>query len=138
MGSGHAATPETYLGSDRLNRAQYRDSPVQPDALVRYVLPTAELPPNGLAYDGPWRVEAERIVAAGVGARLRVRFLARDVHLVLGGRGTVEVLLDGVRRRAVTVDGDRLYTLLRLPRVRDAVRELRFTRGVEAYAFTFG
>ena len=138
VSSGHATTPETYLGWKRLNRAQYRGSPPQPDALVRYVFPDGELPPNGFSYDGPWRVESERIVAAGEGARLRLRFLARDVHLVLGGRGSVEVLLNGRRRRVVEVTDARLYTLLRLPRVRDGLLELRFGEGVAAYAFTFG
>ena len=36
------------------------------------------------------------------------------------------------------VDGDRLYTLVDSPRVRDALLELRFTPGISAYAFTFG
>ena len=41
------------------------------------------LPPNGLAYGGRWTVEGERIVA-GEDARLRLRYRARSVHLVLG------------------------------------------------------
>ena len=90
-----------------------------------------------VAYGGTWRVGRERAVA-GPDARLRLAFHARDVHLVLGGRGAVEVLLDGRRRRTVHVDDDRLYTLLRLGRPQNGLLELRFTPGVEAYAFTFG
>jgi hypothetical protein len=38
----------------------------------------------------------------------------------------------------VRVDGDRLYTLVASTQVREALLELRFTRGISAYAFTFG
>ena len=82
-------------------------------------------------------VEEQRFVA-GLGARLRLHFQAEVVHLVLGGQGSVEVLLDGRRQKTVQVDGSRLYTLLRQPRVRVAQLELRFSPGVSAYAFTFG
>jgi cytochrome c biogenesis protein CcdA/thiol-disulfide isomerase/thioredoxin len=134
--SGQPVTPESYLGYRRLDR--YAGSEIQPDRPAQYRFPRAPLPPNHLAYDGPWRVEDERIVSAGTGSRVRLQFRARDVHLVLTGQGSVEVLLDGARRREVRVAGDRLYTLLRLGRVRDGLLELRFSPGVGAYAFTFG
>ena len=64
---------------------------------------------------------------------------ARQVHLVVGGRGKVEVLLDGRRRRTVEIAGEpRLYTLLELPKLSEGLLELRFTPGLAAYAFTFG
>jgi cytochrome c biogenesis protein CcdA/thiol-disulfide isomerase/thioredoxin len=134
--SGAPVTPETYLGYERLDR--YAGSPIRSDRIARYRFPSAPLPRNHLAYAGPWRVEGERIVASGVGARLRLSFNARDVHLVLGGRGSVDVSVDGRRRRTVNVTEDRLYTLVRLPTVRDGLLELGFSPGVEAYAFTFG
>lgn len=109
---------------------------MRPNAEAEYRLP-AGLPTHTVAYGGTWRVERERIVAGPEG-RLRLAFRARDVHLVLGGRGTVGVLLDGRRTRAVQVDGDRLYTLLRLDRPREGLLELRSSPDVEAYAFTFG
>ena len=72
------------------------------------------------------------------GAKLRLHFHAAKVFLVLGGKGKVDVLLDGKKQRTVRVDGDRLYTLVDSPRTLDALLELRFTPGVSAYAFTFG
>ena len=58
---------------------------------------------------------------------------------MLGGRGTVQVLLDGRRRATVEIRGEpRLYTLLRRPRLAESVLELRFTPGLSAYAFSFG
>jgi cytochrome c biogenesis protein CcdA/thiol-disulfide isomerase/thioredoxin len=127
-------TPESYLGSERL--ARYSGSTIIPDRFATYRFP-ASLPLDHLAYAGSWQVGAQRIVA-GANARLRLHFHARDVYLVLGGRGSVRVLVDGAALRTVRVTGDRLYTLLSGTKLREALLELRFSPGVEAYAFTFG
>ena len=71
-------------------------------------------------------------------ARLRLHFYAAKVFLVLGGKGTVQVLVDGKPERTVLVTQDRLYTLVDGAKTRDGLLELRFSPGVEAYAFTFG
>ena len=57
---------------------------------------------------------------------------------MLGGHGSVDVLVNGKKQKTVRVNGDRLYTLVDSPRERDALLELRFTPGISAYAFTFG
>jgi cytochrome c biogenesis protein CcdA/thiol-disulfide isomerase/thioredoxin len=127
-------TPETYLGYQRL--ASLGNAGVASDREAPYVLPD-RLAPDQFAYGGRWRVESERAIA-GNNARLRLRFRAREVNLVLGGKGPVEVRLDGRRVRTVTVDGSRLYTLLDLPRLSTGLLELRVARGIAGYAFTFG
>jgi hypothetical protein len=48
------------------------------------------------------------------------------------------VLLDAKHVRTVHVTEPRLYTLLRLPDLKDGLLELRFGPGVAANAFTFG
>src|SRR5215211_2964250 len=128
------ATPETYLGYQR--SMGLANPAVAPNRDAPYRLP-AELAQNQLAYGGRWRVEAERAIA-GRDARLRLHFRAKEVNLVLGGNGRVQVLLDGRPVRTVAVRGSRLYNLLGLSRVRTGVVELRPSRGVAGYAFTFG
>jgi cytochrome c biogenesis protein CcdA/thiol-disulfide isomerase/thioredoxin len=128
-------TPELYLGYERASRYA-GGAPVAPDRESSYE-PPRSLPESSFALGGRWRVEGERIVAARSDASLLLRFRAGKVHLVLGGHGRVEVEFEG-RTRTVRVDRDRLYTLLALPRVSDGLLVLRFTRGVAAYAFTFG
>ena len=131
----HLTTPESYLGWQRLQR--YAGSPVRPDREARYSFPKA-LPPDSLAYAGRWTVEGQRIVA-GRGARLRLRFFAQNVYLVLGGRGRLELRVNGKPVRTVRIGGiSRLYTLLRYKAEREGLLELRFTPGISAYAFTFG
>ena len=135
-----AQTPETYLGYQRLDR--YVGSGIVRDEEAEYSLPEY-VPLHGVAYGGRWRVEEERILA-GDDARLRLRFHAHDVFLVLGPGageepGTVSVTLDGQPAGVVQVTVDDVYTLARIPGdKRDHDLELRFSPGVEAYAFTFG
>jgi cytochrome c biogenesis protein CcdA/thiol-disulfide isomerase/thioredoxin len=127
-------SPESYLGYDRLTR--FLGTPVHVDQPWRYYF-SPSLPQNNLSYGGTWTIRKERAVA-GAGARLRYHFHAKNVYLVLSGSGRVDVLVDGRKERVVRVDGDRLYTLVSSPRVRDAILELHFTPGVAGYAFTFG
>jgi cytochrome c biogenesis protein CcdA/thiol-disulfide isomerase/thioredoxin len=127
-------TPESYLGYERL--ARYHGPPIAKDGERTYSFPP-ELAENELAYAGRWRVEGERAIA-GREARLRLRYRARDVYLVLTGRGTVRVRVDGKPERIVRVRGDRLYTLVERPQNGSHLLELRFAPGVAGYAFTFG
>jgi len=128
-------TPESYLGYQRL--ARFAQRTITPDRFATYHFPANDLQENELAYAGRWKVEGERIVA-GPGAQLRLRFQARSVHLVLGGRGSVAVIVDGKPVNVVPVRGSRLYTLARLPTDQSKLLQLDFSPGVEAYAFTFG
>src|ERR671932_492187 len=81
--------PESYLGYQRLDR--YAGSGITRDRFATYRFPSS-LPLDELAYSGSWLVGGERILA-GRDARLRLHFHAHDVYLVLGGSGTVPVLL---------------------------------------------
>jgi cytochrome c biogenesis protein CcdA/thiol-disulfide isomerase/thioredoxin len=127
-------TPESYLGYTRIGN--YFGSPVKPDRPATYRFP-ASLPGDSFAYAGTWSVESERILS-GPGARLRLNFLARSVHLVLTGRGAVHVKLNGRPLRTVNVTADKLYTLASQTDAREGLLELSFTPGLSAYAFTFG
>jgi len=130
----HFMTPESYLGYGRLERFPGR---VTFDRYAMYKFPS-ELQQDDLAYSGSWKVLEQRIVS-GPFARLRLRFSAQKIHLVLGGRGTVQVVVDGKPLRTVAVRGEpRLYTLATFPTLRSGLLELRFSPGISGYAFTFG
>jgi cytochrome c biogenesis protein CcdA/thiol-disulfide isomerase/thioredoxin len=129
-------TPESYLGYERLDR--FVGSIVVPDRVASYRFPLAGLGADELAYSGRIRVERERLVAVQ-DARLRLQFLARQVNLVLGGRGPLQVWLNGRLRTTIAIRGEpRLYTLLDLTTPSEGLLELRFAPGLSPYAFTFG
>jgi thiol-disulfide isomerase/thioredoxin len=127
-------TPESYLGTERL--ARYSGSRIHPGVMARYTFATA-LPQDNVTYGGEWNVGPQRIVA-GKNARLQLRYHARFVYVVLGGRGTVQTLINGKPAQTLAVNRDKLYTVVSTAAAADGVLELRMSPGVNAYAFTFG
>ena len=148
--AGHAATPETYLGSARARGFV----PVAPrDGTHDYasVAPNA-LEPNAFSLGGRWRVDDESARAVR-DATITARVVGRSVYLVLSSAGErprrVRVELDGrpiiaddagddVRGGTVTVRRQRLYRLVELGAPEQHVLTLRLDPGVSGYAFTFG
>jgi cytochrome c biogenesis protein CcdA/thiol-disulfide isomerase/thioredoxin len=130
-----ALTPESYLGYARIGN--YTGTQIVPGSPALYTFAPA-IPPSAYSYDGTWLVGSEK-VAAIRDARLRLRFQAKNVYIVLGGKGRVQVLIDGRHTKTLRVDSERLYTVRAsdtyAPR---ALLELRFSPGVQAYSFTFG
>ncbi|HEX5527530.1 MAG TPA: cytochrome c biogenesis protein DipZ [Solirubrobacterales bacterium] len=139
-------TPETYLGDARAER--FTNSMLSP-GLHDFTAPP-RVPVNQFAFRGPWRIEFHSATAAG--GSLELHFGARRVYLVLGSPThprRMRVLLDGhpiapavagadVHGGVVTVDRQRLYSLVDLPRVGRHVLRLEPEAGVMGYAFTFG
>jgi thiol-disulfide isomerase/thioredoxin len=143
------ATPETYLGTARAQG--WVNGPVGGEHNYGSgTHPNLEL--DTFAYSGTWNISEQPAVAvakAGIEANVE----GKHVYLVLSSAGKVprhvEVLLEGHRIPAadagadvhngiVTVQGERLYTLVSLPHDEHHHLTLRFAPGVTGYAFTFG
>jgi hypothetical protein len=151
---GSLKSRETYVG---YGRAESFASPggVAEDERRDYVAPP-RMALNRWALGGDWTVGREGAVLHRAGGRIRYRFHARDLHLVMGpvARGTsvrFRVRLDGQAPRAAcgvdiddegtgTVGEQRLYQLIRQPGpIADREFEIEFLDpGAEAFAFTFG
>ncbi len=144
-----AATPETYLGTNRAEGWLHQPK----DGLHDYGGPvTGELALNQFAYSGTWKIAAQPATAVS-NAAVDVEFQAKNVYLVLSSAHEralpVRVLLDGhpipasqagadVHGGVVTVTRQRLYWLASLPGDERHHLTLRFAPGVSGYAFTFG
>jgi cytochrome c biogenesis protein CcdA/thiol-disulfide isomerase/thioredoxin len=142
-------TPESYLGAGRALR--FANGSIAAGT-QDFTASADEVPPDGLAYEGRWRITQEDATAVA-GARLDLNFGARRVFLVLGSRGgkprPLRVLLDGkpipqrfagtdVHNGVATIDAQRLYRLVELPSAQHHVLTLEFAPGISGYAFTFG
>jgi cytochrome c biogenesis protein CcdA/thiol-disulfide isomerase/thioredoxin len=130
-----ATTPESYLG---YQRAQFvAGQTVVEDQMTPYQAPDP-VPQNMYAYAGNWSVGSES-ATAGQGAQLLLPFEGKDVYLVLGGTGTVQVSVAGRRTRTIAVSGEpRLYQLVGPGPYQQALLTLSVTPGIQAYDFTFG
>jgi len=129
-------TPETYLGPQRLDRTRYVGSRLVTGKPVLFT-PATVVPQNAISYGGEWTL-AGQIATAGMGAQLVLHFHAKDVYIVLGGKGRVTARNGGKPLATIDVTADRLYTVLSSRTTRDGVLRLGFTPGVRAYSFTFG
>jgi Thioredoxin like C-terminal domain len=129
-------SPETYVGYDRL---QYLEPPssVVENQPASYQIP-ATLPLGTFGLSGTWTEHSQEATADGH-AGLELRFLAKDVYLVLGGSGTLSVLATGHAETTIQVHGvPRLYSLYRAPTAAAGTLVLEVSKGVQAYDFTFG
>jgi cytochrome c biogenesis protein CcdA/thiol-disulfide isomerase/thioredoxin len=148
MPSAGLATPETYLNSDRATGfAQPLTRGVRSYAGVS----TPAL--NQFALRGMWNVNSQSATATAPGAAIEAGFQAAHVYLVLTSTGnvprTARVLLDGrpigageagadVHGGLVTVQGQRLYSLVSLRTAEHHSLTVQVPPGVSAYDFTFG
>jgi thiol-disulfide isomerase/thioredoxin len=147
-------SPETYVGYDRASGFASPGGFV-PDRSQRYEDPEG-LDLNQWSLAGDWTVGGQPTELNDPGGRIRHRFHARDVNLVMGARGgegsvAFQVRVDGeppgdARGADVDEDGngtvaeERLYQLVRKPGSdSDHTFEITFAEpGVQAYVFTFG
>ena len=128
-------TPETYLSNQRISG--YVGDPLQADKATTYRFAT-DIPVNSLSLDGTWTAGYQYFTAGG-NARLAFTYRAKNVNLVLAGKGTVTVLVDGRTVKTIKVAGTpTLHRLVDEDTARTAHLELRVTPGIQAYSFTFG
>ena len=147
-------SPETYLGyAQGQNFASSGGGGIGVPST--YVAPEM-LMLNQWALSGDWTIESRASVLNGAEGRIRFRFHARDIHLVMGppAAGTsvpFRVLVDGQPPGNAhgldvdsaghgTVSQQRLYQLIReRGSIADRTFEITFqAAGAEAYVFTFG
>jgi cytochrome c biogenesis protein CcdA/thiol-disulfide isomerase/thioredoxin len=131
-------TPETYVGLARAER--FLPAPGRPGTHV-YRAYGGRLPLSHFSLGGAWTLTREA-ATAGANATLTGRVAGKDVYLVLSppphGPGTLDIAVDGHPSRILRITTQRLYHLLSRPRLETHTITLRPSRGVAAYAFTFG
>lgn len=142
-------TPETYLGSKRGNSFAM---PLNPGEST-YPKLSQEVPKDSVALAGKWDVQPEYIKSLEDGSELSLNFKATRVYLVMSSAegGKVKVLLNGnpLPKEFYTTDMDsegiiaikeaRKYDIINLHgSYGQKVLTLQFSKGISAYAFTFG
>ncbi len=146
--SANLGTPETYLD---YQRAQGFQPPLEQGT---HPYPGSQsLSVNEFALQGTWDVTSESATPATQPASIEAGFAAQHVYLVMTSTGDVprqvHILLDGkpisaseagadVHNGTVTVQGQRLYSLVSLPSDQQHALTVEVPTGVSAYDFTFG
>ncbi len=133
-------TPETYLGFRRIDRIASPEV-IVPDVEKSYSVP-AILPPTYFAFGGTWTI-GDEYARPTKGAKLVFHFDSKEVYLVMRpklGGGKLKLVMDGKPYgEIITIDTDRLYTLVKLDAGGPHTLTLEFLDdNLELYAFTFG
>ncbi len=134
-----ALTPETYLGSDRIDRFASEQS-VKP-GLRAYTAPVS-LPLHYFAYEGKWDIQDEYSVGKEK-SKIILHFKANKVFLVMhpaGNNDFVKVSLDNKEAAFVKIDEPKLYELINL-KGENGEHILKIELGtddIKVFAFTFG
>jgi cytochrome c biogenesis protein CcdA/thiol-disulfide isomerase/thioredoxin len=148
MPSSNLETPETYLDPQRAQGFTQA-----PRSGVHTYAGADGLALNQFALRGTFHANSESVTPLSPGASITGRVGAAHVYLVMTSAGNrprqVTILLDGrpisaaqsgadVHGSAVTVTGQRLYSLVSLPRDEEHTITVGIPPGVSAYDFTFG
>jgi cytochrome c biogenesis protein CcdA/thiol-disulfide isomerase/thioredoxin len=132
-------TPETYLGSDRVQYLVNLPSTTCLTGSCSYSF-TGEKR-QGYELEGQWVTSGESIMLEKGQGGIRLPFTAKSVNLVAGSDSPVrvEIYVDGVLHKQVVVGPHDLYNLVDMPAYGEHVVEIRFLDpGISAFAFTFG
>jgi cytochrome c biogenesis protein CcdA/thiol-disulfide isomerase/thioredoxin len=148
MPSKDLGTPETYLNPQRAEGfAQQLMGGTHSYAGVSAPIL------NEFGLHGTWNATSQSITPAASGASITARVQAAHIYLVMTSNDnkprTARVLVDGkpiapaeagsdVHNGNVTVQGQRLYSLISLPGDQQQTFTIQIPPGISAYDFTFG
>ena len=128
-------TRETYLGATK--RVNYAGEGTYSAGTRSFRFPT-EQAKDSFALDGAWTLTSQNITPTGEGARVRLRYRAKEVRMVLSGSGQVTYRI-GDQTRTVTVTGTpNSYRLVSTQHIEAGTVTVTVGAGVQAYSFTFG
>ena len=128
-------TPETYLSVGKV--VNYGGTGPYDEGAMTFDLP-ARLADDSFALRGPWQLDYQGATATGDGAQIALNYHARNVYVVVGGTGTLEVTGGGVTRH-IPVSGP--------PNMRQIVADhpdgaghvdVTLSPGLQAFSFTYG
>jgi cytochrome c biogenesis protein CcdA/thiol-disulfide isomerase/thioredoxin len=130
-------SPESYLGYDYEAESYLVGSQLGRNETATYHSPST-IPVGNFAMAGEWYSGAQEITAVS-DATININFQANDVYLVMSGDGTINETLNGNAYKTLAVSGyPRLYTLFSAKSDVNGLLGLSFSKGLEAYDFTFG
>ena len=128
-------TPETYLGDQR---DQGYDGSTPYTAGEHKFTAISSLPENAYTLGGTWTLGTESITS-GTGAGISLAYNASDVYLDVGGTGTLTVTSGSGATKVIRVSGaPDIYTVAAEPTPQAGTVNIKLSKGLQAYSFTFG
>ncbi len=134
--NSEVGSPETYFGAAR---NEYLANGTGGKEGTQTLTAPASRTPNALYLDGTWNFVPEYAESASAG-KIFYKYHAKDIYMVASSEtpAEVELYVDGVFSKKITIQADTLYTLAEHEKAGDHEIEIRVPKGVKAFTFTFG
>jgi cytochrome c biogenesis protein CcdA/thiol-disulfide isomerase/thioredoxin len=129
-------TPETYFAYSRSTNYQ-GEKPLIPAKAAEFTLPAAQQQ-DTYSLGGTWTIGTQYVEAVK-DSRLRLAYRAKNVYLVLGGTGTLQIDVPGQASRTIAITGaPTLYPILTQARQQTGQVTVTGSSGIRLYTATFG
>jgi thiol-disulfide isomerase/thioredoxin len=128
-------TPETYFSVGKV--VNYGGPGIYDQGQASYAYPAA-LGNDAFALQGPWTLDYQAATAGADTSSIQLNYNAKNVYLVAGGEGTVTVIRDG-KTTTVPISGPPTsHQLVAGDHMQRGSLEVRLSRGLQAFSFTYG
>jgi cytochrome c biogenesis protein CcdA/thiol-disulfide isomerase/thioredoxin len=128
-------TPETYLSVGKV--VNYGGPGTYQEGSAIFDYPGA-LPTDTFAFRGPWTLDYQGATAGADSSSIELNYHAENVYIVAGGDGTVTVIRDGKTTQVPVSGAPTLHQVVAGDSVRRGQLEVRLSRGLQAFSFTYG
>ncbi|RJQ76665.1 cytochrome c biogenesis protein DipZ [Pseudonocardiaceae bacterium YIM PH 21723] len=128
-------TQETYLGASKRVNFAGKEKYDSGDSSFAFPQDQGD---NTFALDGNWTLTSQNITPNGGDGRIRLNYKAKEVRMVLSGKGTVTYSVNG-QNKTIEVDGTpNSYQVLSTSDIQSGSVTVTVSGGVQAFSFTFG
>jgi len=128
-------TPETYFGVGKM--VNYGGTDVYDEGTADFNYP-ADLADDSFAYRGRWKLDYQGATAESDNSTIALKYKAKNVYIVAGGEGTVTVTRDG-KTTTVPISGPpQSRQIVADNEVKRGQVEVRLSKGLQAFSFTYG
>ncbi|MET9634390.1 cytochrome c biogenesis protein DipZ [Lentzea sp. NPDC006480] len=128
-------TRETYLGSTK--RVNFAGTETYTSGDKSFQFPENQAA-DSFALAGQWTLTSQNITPTGGSGQIKLNYRAKEVRMVMSGKGTVTVQTNG-QTKTIEVDGTpNSYQLVATQQIQGGSLTATVSPGVQAFSFTFG
>ena len=128
-------TPETYLGVGKM--VNYGGTDVYDEGTATFNYP-ANLAEDSFAYRGQWKLDYQGATAESDNSTIALKYNAKNVYIVAGGEGTITVTRDGETTTVPISGPPTSHQIVEGDEVARGELEVRLSKGLQAFSFTYG
>jgi hypothetical protein len=128
-------TPETYLGVGRA--INYGGDGQYHAGTATFAYP-AQLGDDRFALRGRWTLDDQGATADGADTAVRLNYTGKDVYAVVGGAGTITVTRGGTTTTTAIDGAPTLHQIVADDAARRDQLDMRVSKGLQVFSFTFG